>query len=279
MELLITAEQLNQLISSSSSNEHVVVFDCRFSLADFELGRKQYNNSHIPGAIYLDMETDLAGAKGIHGGRHPLPAESDFEQLMQAAGVNRDTLIIAYDDNRFAGAARLWWLLGYLGHSKVKVLDGGFGAWQAGNLPLVQDIARPDPGDFIASPNPDLMVDYRWLENKLHSSDSQLIDSRETPRYEGLEEPIDPVAGHIPGAVNYPWQGMSDERGFALPAADQKLRWQGLEKERETVVYCGSGVTACVNLLSLKLAGIDNAKLYPGSWSDWCSYPDSQKVP
>lgn len=277
MELLITTDQLNHLLFSNPDRQHVVVFDCRFSLADFELGRKQYNEAHIPGAIYLDMEADLAGPKVEHGGRHPLPSAKDFEALMRSAGVNQDTLVIAYDNQRFAGAARLWWLLNYFGHHQVSMLDGGFAAWQAEHPTSSQAINNPAIGDFVASPDTDLTVDYQWLVNNLSNPETQLIDSRETPRYEGLEEPIDPVAGHIPGAINHPWQGVTNEQGFALPPANQKLRWQGLDENRETIVYCGSGVTACVNLLSLKLAGIENTKLYPGSWSDWCTYRESPK--
>lgn len=283
MSIMISAEELNQLLFSESGTQDLVIFDCRFSLADFSLGRNQYLEGHIPGALHLDMEQHLSGEKSEYGGRHPLPSPESFTQTIQQMGVNEQTHIITYDDNRLAGAARLWWLLHYFGHERVQILDGGFQAWCALNLPISQDVPDPGTGDFqhrcrSQDDSDTLTRDYPWLSNHLEDTNLQLIDSREEPRYQGLEEPIDPVAGHIPGALNYPWQGVTDDRGFALPAQAQQERWQKLNREKEVLVYCGSGVTACVNLLSLKLAGIDTAKLYPGSWSDWCSYPDSPKV-
>ncbi|MCB1663116.1 MAG: sulfurtransferase, partial [Pseudomonadales bacterium] len=268
-----------QRLTAPSAAQQLVIFDCRFSLADFALGRQQYADGHIPNALHLEMEVQLSGDKKPHGGRHPLPTAAQFTASMQKMGVNQNSIIVAYDDNRLAGAARLWWLLQHFGHPHIRILDGGLQAWRAQGLPVSQDTQAPQKGYFQANPRAGQTVDYSWLSAHLKDRNLQLIDSREAPRYQGLEEPIDPVAGHIPGALNYPWQGVTNEQGKALSAGKQQDRWAGLDSEKETVVYCGSGVTACVNLLSLKLAGIEGAKLYPGSWSDWCSYADSPKQP
>ena len=279
MTIMITASELNQRLTAPSAAQQLVIFDCRFSLADFALGRQQYADGHIPNALHLEMEVQLSGDKKPHGGRHPLPTAAQFTASMQKMGVNQNSIIVAYDDNRLAGAARLWWLLQHFGHPHIRILDGGLQAWRAQGLPVSQDTQAPQKGYFQANPRAGQTVDYSWLSAHLKDRNLQLIDSREAPRYQGLEEPIDPVAGHIPGALNYPWQGVTNEQGKALSAGKQQDRWAGLDSEKETVVYCGSGVTACVNLLSLKLAGIEGAKLYPGSWSDWCSYADSPKRP
>ena len=279
MTIMITASELNQRLTAPSAAQEVVIFDCRFSLADFALGRQQYADGHIPNALHLEMEVQLSGDKKPHGGRHPLPTAAQFTASMQTMGVNQHSLIVAYDDNRLAGAARLWWLLQHFGHPHIRILDGGLQAWRAQGLPVSQQTQTPKQGHFQANPRTGQTIDYSWLSAHLKDRNLQLIDSREAPRYQGLEEPIDPVAGHIPGALNYPWQGVTNEQGKALSAGKQQDRWAGLDSEKETVVYCGSGVTACVNLLSLKLAGIEGAKLYPGSWSDWCSYADSPKQP
>lgn len=255
----------------------VVVVDCRFALADPALGERQYGEGHIPGAVYLHLERDLSGIKGAHGGRHPLPDIDALTTTLSAAGISSEppTRVIAYDDSRFGFAARLWWLLRYLGHEHVQVLDGGFAAWRAAALPVSSAIARPPTGRFVAQVQGDRVVaidDVKMLDRK---GGAVLIDSREERRYLGLEEPIDPRAGHIPGACNFPWQQVTDAGSRVLSTAAQRQRWGKVADAEEIVVYCGSGVTACVNLLSLAEIGRDDAKLYAGSWSDWCSYCDS----
>ena len=241
--------------------------------ADTEQGLRDYCEAHIPNSHYLHLDKDLSGPTGSHGGRHPLPSAQQFQQTMRRYGVNADTLVVAYDDQRFAFASRLWWLLRFFGHDKVCVLDGGFGGWCADDGAVENAAYKPsEDGDFVAMPNTVPIVDYDNICQHLENPDRLLIDSREAPRYQGLEEPIDPIAGHIPGAANYPWQEVTDSHGFTLSPANWRQRWATLPGDRELVVYCGSGVTACVNLLSLELAGIHGAKLYAGSWSDWCSY-------
>jgi thiosulfate/3-mercaptopyruvate sulfurtransferase len=280
----ISAEELHQL-----DLDNTVIFDCRFSLADKNKGRNLYLNEHIPNAFHLDMETNLSTpnqqstSKQLHGGRHPLPDPETFIQKMQHCGVNHNSLVIAYDDNRLAGSARLWWLLKLYVHSRIKILDGGISAWKASGFLTTQETPETNSGiikgNFSGDINSELIVDRHWVRQFIGDKETTLIDSREAPRYLGLEEPIDPIAGHIPGAINSPWQLVTDEGGFVKPHDQQKLIWQSLPISESPVVYCGSGVTACVNLLSLSLSGIDNARLYAGSWSDWCSYPANPVEP
>jgi thiosulfate/3-mercaptopyruvate sulfurtransferase len=257
---------------------HVAIADCRFSLMQPDLGSQQYQAGHIPGAYYLDLNLDLSSPVKKHGGRHPLPNPELFAAKLSAMGVNshptdgaEPTLVVVYDDSRFAFASRLWWLLTYFGHSHVAVLDGGFSAWIEAGYDLSDTLPASKSGLFTPNPNPAQIVDIDYVKNNKDLPGVVLIDSREAERYHGEREPIDPIAGHIPGAVNYAWQSASNSQGYLLDQLDQQSRWVSLDSANEVIVYCGSGVTACVNLLSLKMADI-NAKLYPGSWSDWCSY-------
>ncbi len=253
------------------NDPQVVIADCRFSLADPELGRQQYLLHHIPGAYYLDLNRDLSSPVAQHGGRHPLPAPEKLASKLSTIGVDSQKLVVAYDDFRFAFAARLWWLLRYLGHEQVAVLNGGFNGWLAAGYPTTEAIPEAKLGNFV--PQTQLpTVDIAAVKACKDLPGVVLVDSREGDRYRGEREPIDPVAGHIPGAVNYPWQEVSDAQGYLRPITEQRQRWQEVQQAQEILVYCGSGVTACVNLLSLEIAGIHTGKLYPGSWSDWCSY-------
>jgi thiosulfate/3-mercaptopyruvate sulfurtransferase len=271
---LVTADSLNSYLTESSTIDTKII-DCRFALSDPDLGRKQYQTAHIPGAEYLDLNRDLSSPAQIHGGRHPLPDDRVLGAKLAAMGINADTLVIAYDDSRFAFAARLWWLLRYYGHERVAILDGGYSNWVKAGYVVTADRSEPStPGNFQPQIQSNWTVDIDLIRTIPDSPAHILIDSREPDRYLGKTEPIDPVAGHIPSAVNYPWQGVSTPEGFALPVEAQQQRWAAISPDIEPIVYCGSGVTACVNLFSLHLAGIEPAKLYPGSWSDWCSYQD-----
>ncbi len=270
-DYIINAEEL----SLCYQNDNVVVVDCRFSLGDAGAGERLYHEAHIPGAHYLHLDRDLSGAKGLHGGRHPLPRERDFVSKLREIGVDSKSdpsRVVVYDDSRFAFASRLWWLLRYYGHQRVSVLDGGFQAWCDLGCETDQRIPPADGGNFEASLRSRMLVDKAYVESMAARADNVLIDSREEPRFQGIEEPIDPVAGHIEGAVNYPWQAVTSAQGFILEAAQLQAHWAAVTGSEERVVYCGSGVTACVNLLSLALIGQEDAKLYAGSWSDWCSY-------
>lgn len=276
--------EIKSLVSPAWLYEHlahprIAIADCRFALMQPELGQHQYQEAHIPGAYYLDLNQDLSSPVGKHGGRHPLPDPALLAEKLAAMGVNSEspegpTLVIAYDDSRMAFASRLWWLLRYLGHEQVAVLDGGFSAWKAAGYPISTTPPLARSGRFIPKLQTDRAVDIEQVKMRKDLPTVSLVDSREPERYRGEKEPIDPIAGHIPGAVNYPWQDVTTEQGYARPIAEQRDRWATLADSEEIIVYCGSGVTACVNLLSLDLAGIPNAKLYPGSWSDWCSYQE-----
>ncbi len=270
---IVTAATLNDYLSTSTLD--LTIVDCRFALGDPDLGRGQYDTAHLPGSHYLDLNRDLSSPARVHGGRHPLPDDRVLGTKLAAMGIHADTLVVAYDDSRFGFAARLWWLLRYYGHDRVALLDGGYSNWVKAGYPVTSDLpvvaAR---GNFQPQIQPDWIVDIDRVRAIQHSPAHLLIDSREPDRYLGKTEPIDPIAGHIPSAVNYPWQGMSTPEGFVLPVQAQQHRWVAISPDIKPIVYCGSGVTACVNLLSLELAGISDAKLYPGSWSDWCSYLD-----
>jgi thiosulfate/3-mercaptopyruvate sulfurtransferase len=249
----------------------VVVVDCRFSLMDIELGHKQYQENHIESAYYLDLNFDLSSPVQKHGGRHPLPNVAQLAEKLSQIGINSgETMVVAYDDSRFGFAARLWWLLHYMGHEQVVVLDGGFAGWKAQNYETSSTIPSVRVGKFVPNIQTNLVVDIETVKSRKDLPEVVLIDSREGDRYRGEREPIDPIAGHIEGAVNYPWMEVTNEQGFVN--ANQGDRWQEVKNAQEAIVYCGSGVTACVNLLSLKLAGIETGRLYAGSWSDWCSY-------
>jgi thiosulfate/3-mercaptopyruvate sulfurtransferase len=269
---IVTAEWLYGQLTDRSDRD-LVIIDCRFALADPQLGQQQYQTAHLPGSHYLDLNRDLSSPVGKHGGRHPLPDPAILGDKLAAIGINDRTLVIAYDDARFAFAARLWWLLRYYGHDRVALLDGGYRNWLNAGYPVTTDLPQiSQRGNFQAKPQPDWIVDIEGVKAIQSSSTHLLIDSREPERYLGKSEPIDPVAGHIPSAVNYPWQDVSTPEGYVLAIDRQQQRWAAISPHVQPIVYCGSGVTACVNLLSLQLAGINRAKLYSGSWSDWCSY-------
>jgi len=250
----------------------VVVVDCRFSLMEPAAGRKQYDISHIQGAHYLDLNQDLSKNIQAHGGRHPLPDVETFSSKLRVMGIDDDTWVVLYDSARLSYASRAWWMLRYLGHDRTLLLNGGWQAWTGMHYPITKELPPATSGNFSPVVQSDWTVDINDVRAAMDTSGSVLVDSRETVRYRGDREPIDPIAGHIPGAINYPWQQVTDERGF-INANLQADRWASLQNNNKTeiIVYCGSGVTACVNLLSLSLAG-QHAKLYVGGWSDWCSY-------
>jgi thiosulfate/3-mercaptopyruvate sulfurtransferase len=261
-------------------NPQVVIVDCRFQLTNPNWGAEKYSDSHIQGAYYLDLNRDLSNEVQLHGGRHPLPNMKVLGQKFAEMGIVRnETLVVAYDDSRFAFAARLWWLLRYLGHDLVVLLDGGWNEWLKYGYPVSQAIPQNKAVSFTPQPNCNWIVDIEEVKSVQKCDASQgsqakiiLVDSRDRDRYLGLIEPIDPIAGSIPGAVNSSWQQISDQSGYLQPLTIQQQLWSEYMQAEEIIVYCGSGVTACVNLFSLSLAGFKNAKLYPGGWSDWCSY-------
>ncbi len=270
---LISVEALANRYRQDDQQNKVVIVDCRFSLADTDEGQRLYEQGHIEAAYYLHLDRDLSGVKGKHGGRHPLPEPQSLVQTLQAMGVDKETLVVAYDDHRFAFASRLLWLLRYIGHDNVKVLDGGYRAWCQAGLATSTDYPTAESlGSITANIRSEMVVDINDVKALAHQQYAALIDSREEERYLGVVEPIDPIAGHIDGALNYPWVTVTNDDGQLTDRQQQQQRWGELLTTEQLIVYCGSGVTACVNLLSLAELGREDAKLYAGSWSDWCSY-------
>jgi len=255
------------------------ILDCRFSLMDPGAGLREFREGHIPGARHLDLATAMAGPVGTHGGRHPLPDSTDFAARLAGLGIDRDTPVLLYDDAQGLYAARAWWMLRALGYREPQILTGGWAAWQA-----LGDAAEAGEGEpFGSCAVPAVPASWPGICDREQIARSQargarLVDAREAPRYRGEIEPIDPVAGHIPGAENRPWKAFVDDAAGLRPAAEQKTLWGDLLEADEIVVYCGSGVSACVNLLSLAELGYDRARLYPGSWSDWCSYLSTESA-
>lgn len=264
---------IEQLAGLMQSAQPPLVVDCRFSLADSAWGQNAYFKDHIPGAFYAHLDTDLSDKSQGLQGRHPLPSAKQFEGLMNRFGVTSDTLLVAYDEGDLSFASRLWWLARYFGHVKVCVLNGGYAAWRASGLRVDAVVPAPLPDtakgqSFVAQPQTQMKLDYADVVNA--RSEIQLIDSRDAARYRGELEPIDPVAGHIPGASNAPWKDNLQANGLIKSAEELKAHWESiLQPDRPPVVYCGSGVTACVNLLSMEVAGIHKVRLYAGSWSGW----------
>jgi thiosulfate/3-mercaptopyruvate sulfurtransferase len=229
--------------------------DCRWELGKPELGRELYLEGHIPGAAFLDVEAELSAPPAKPGGRHPLPSAQDFARAAGKAGIGPGVLVVAYDQGMTGGAARLWWLLRHFGHDDVALLAGGIRSWAG---PLRAGEEEIEEAEFVAHPREDDTIEATALERRLGVDGLVLLDARVPERYRGEVEPIDPVAGHIPGARNLPF---TDEAPIPPNVLDAE----------EIVVYCGSGITACVDLLALARAGRDDARLYPGSWSDWSS--------
>jgi thiosulfate/3-mercaptopyruvate sulfurtransferase len=257
------------------TDEHIVIVDCRYTLGQSEAGAAAYAVDHIPGAVYLDLEQDLSGPKGKHGGRHPLPDWDDFTLRLGVSGIDRESKVIVYDDQGGAMASRLWWMLQTLGHEEVYVLDGGYTLWKQAGYPVTDEPPAVHPAVFEARPQEGKVVHMEDVKSRLGRPGTVLIDSREERRYLGLEEPIDPIAGHIPGAKSYFWKRSLNEQGGWKEAAALKDQFADLAAADEIIVYCGSGVTACPNVLALKEAGFSNVLLYSGSWSDWVSYKDN----
>lgn len=257
-------------------NPMVKIIDCRFSLSNPENGRNEYMKNHLPGAVYFDLEKDLSAAPEIHGGRHPLPDMSEFIQKIEVAGIGNSSQIVVYDNGEGSFAARFWWMMKYIGHKDVFVLNGGYRAWAANDFPAEQQIPSFKRTSYKPNFRRELMAEYKEVKelSSSHNPDKILIDSRETKRFSGMEEPIDKKAGRIPGAVNYPWfEGLRE--GFYKSVDEQRQRFSKIDKSKEVIIYCGSGVTAAPNFLALKEAGFENVKLYVGSFSDWISYDEN----
>lgn len=249
------------------------VFDCRFVLSDPSAGERSYQQAHIPGAHYLHLDRDLAGPVTAASGRHPLPDAEVLAAKLAQAGVGSATQVVAYDDAAGAFAARLWWLLRWLGHPQVAVLDGGWNQWLGEGRPVSSEPpATRASGDLRAQPNGGLWLSSATVLERIRANTGRLLDARAPSRFRGEQEPIDAVAGHVPGAVNLPYAGNVSEDGRFKPIEALRARFAAVLNgvtPAETVCMCGSGVTACHNLLAMEAAGLSGAKLYAGSWSEW----------
>lgn len=263
------------LLAQHLDDPRWVIFDCRFALTRPESGRQAYAKGHIPGARYAHLNEDLSGPLTPTGGRHPLPEPALLAQKLGAWGVDRDQQVVVYDDSFGAMAVRLWWLLRWLGHDAVALLDGGFPAWQRQGRELSAEIPVIRPAAFHAAPDDSLWLDSAAVLEALRHK-RLLIDARAEERYSGFIEPLDKVAGHIPGSLNAPFEDNLDMRGNFLKPEELRAQYESLLQGTppgEVIHLCGSGVTACHNLLALEIAGLPGGKLYAGSWSEWITDP------
>lgn len=271
---IISAAALQDLIQQGAD---VRVLDCTFHLDNVTLGRASYETQHIAGALYADLDADLSAhdaTQAVNGGRHPLPKREVFAQTLGRWGITPETLVVAYDNVGTLTAGRLWWMLRWCGHARVQVLDGGWPAWQAiggavasGAPPAIQPAADYPLGQALET-----LFTHEQVLSQLGKDDQTLVDARGAPRYRGEAEPLDPVAGHIPGALNRPYPDNFDAQGCFKSPEVLRAEWLGLLGQRgseSVVAYCGSGVSAVPNLISLRLAGLPAKGLYGGSWSEW----------
>ena len=302
--LTIQVAELAQALQDSKTHPQSapwLIFDVSYDLANSEWGKEQFEQAHIAGARYVDLHTDLSTHdehSAINGGRHPLPKREHFAKWISQQGITPETQVVVYDRNGMNFCARLWWMLKWCGHNKVAVLDGGLKAWRdsGGEIKAQSSEKSTVSSDLRVSPHasssasssasfntsfelgPPLVQwrDQQFVLEHLESSDQTLIDARATPRFLGLQEPLDPIAGHIPGALNRPFTQNFDEQGFLKPAAQLKSEFEALlaGKDPSSVVHhCGSGVSAIPNILAMELAGLGPTALYAGSWSEWSRTP------
>lgn len=269
---LIQAEDLAQRLEDTALR----IFDCRFDLLRPDAGRANFHDGHIPGAEYADLNRDLSVAQTPGSGRHPLPEPAAFAARLRAWGVNGDSVVVAYDDGNSMYAARLWWMLRWLGHHRALVLDGGLRRWLQLGLPLDQASPSHPPGNFVARPRPEFAVGAQEVLAASRDGTSRILDVRAPERYRGDVEPLDAVAGHVPGARNHPFTTSLGGDGRFLPAAALRAALEerlGGMPAQGSIAMCGSGVTACHLLLAMEVAGLPGARLYAGSWSEWSRDP------
>ncbi|MBU7594176.1 sulfurtransferase [Metabacillus halosaccharovorans] len=272
MRYVVNKEWLNDQLH----NGQVKIVDCRFELGNSLKGEKLYQESHIPGAVYFDLEKQLSAPVSKHGGRHPLPDINQFKLDIEKAGIDNTKGVVAYDGGEGQYASRFWWLLTFIGHENVYVLNEGFKGWVEAGYTTTKEIPEFELTNFDVHIQKEMMATYEDVKEIVQQQKKSpiLIDSREEQRYLGKVEPIDRIAGHIPGAIHKFWaEGL--EQGIYKNTEEQKRRFSELNQEEPIIVYCGSGVTATPNYIALKLAGYENVKLYAGSYSDWISYDEN----
>jgi thiosulfate/3-mercaptopyruvate sulfurtransferase len=266
---VVSTEQLAQHVNDPAW----VVIDCRFTLTNTEAGRAAYAQGHIPGARYAHLDQDLAGPKNGNNGRHPLPDTQVFAQTLGAWGISADTQVVVYDDSFGAIAVRLWWMLRWMGHDAVALLDGGLPKWQREQRALNADLPQVTPTVFKQQVRRDMVVD---TDAVLSATNALIVDARAEMRFIGEIEPMDPIAGHIPGAKNLPFDDNLAMDGTLLTAAELRELYTELldgKTPNQVIHMCGSGVTTCHNLLAMEIAGLIGGKLYAGSWSEWIADP------
>lgn len=273
MKIIVDADWL----ANHLTDPHVKVVDCRFSLANSVEGKEQYDIDHIRGASYFDLEQDLSGPVKEHGGRHPLPDLHQLKRKLEKAGISNDTTVVAYDQGVGAFAARFWWLLTYMGHENVYILNGGYRHWREKGYVVTTEKPKKEQAVFHVNANEDMLARYDEVKKIVLANDQQaiLIDSREEKRYLGIEEPIDKKSGRIPRAVNKVWLDVVDN-GFFKEKAMYERHFDEFTADQPLIVYCGSGVTAIPNYIALKIAGYEDVKVYIGSFSDWITYEENE---
>ncbi|MDJ0794403.1 MAG: sulfurtransferase [Woeseiaceae bacterium] len=272
-QILIPVDELEQLIA----RQDTVVADVRFDLADPAAGRRSYEEGHIPGAVFLDLDEDLAAPIGSMTGRHPLPDVALIARTLGHLGIGNDRSVVVYDGGNGAIAARAWWILRWLGHEQTRLLDGGLAAWLRAGGSLEAGTATPDATEFRAKPRGELVMTTEELADDLPGIPGRrLLDARDAARYRGDVEPVDPIAGHVPGAINLPFSDLITAEGLWRSAAERRERLQealGEDKEAAWSVMCGSGVTACHLAIAGLEAGYREPRVYVGSWSEWIRDP------
>lgn len=265
-------------LKENLNNEKLVIVDCRFDLMDKNYGKNSYEKSHIENAVRVDIETQLSAPVTTHGGRHPLPSIEDLKSTFENIGISNDSIVVAYDEGDLSGPARLWWILKYLGHKEVYVLDGGIDSFKEAGGKVTTNETTVKKGNFEVHLNEDMRVDMEYVKSRLHNKDIAIVDCREHRRYIGEFEPVDKRAGHIPSALNYFWMDIlnkNDDKLTIKSDEDLKKHFKELNNYDEVIIYCGSGITASPVSLALNEANIPH-KLYAGSFSDWISYDDNE---
>lgn len=273
MKNIVTPKWLKENLQ----NEKLVLVDCRFSLMDKEYGKRSYEESHIEGAVRIDVETELSAPVKEHGGRHPLPNVEDLKITFENIGISNDSIVVAYDEGDLSGPARLWWILKYLGHDKVYVLNGGINVFAEIGGEINSGKTEVKKGKFEVNPNENMRVNMEYVRERLNKENIAIVDCRENIRYTGEFEPVDKKSGHIPGALNYFWMDILNKNGDKLTIKSEKYLEEYFNKLKdfdEVIIYCGSGITASPVSLALTEADIEH-KLYTGSFSDWISYEEN----
>jgi thiosulfate/3-mercaptopyruvate sulfurtransferase len=269
----IKREELLEILNNSD----VIIIDCRFDLLNPAWGYEDYLESHLPGAIYADLDNDLSGKLSEKTGRHPLPEPEIFINTCSKWGIDQSKQVVVYDTTFGSYAARLWWMLRYFGHQNVALLDGGFTYWIQAGLPVVSGNYSNEPAVFVGVPDNSLLVKTNEMESIIKRDEFIIIDARSNERYRGIEEPIDKIAGRIPSSINFFHQNNLDPQGTLLPYETLRLKYSqllGNQIDNEKIVYCGSGVTSCLNIAVMNHINLSNTRLYLGSWSEWIQNPD-----